>query len=136
MYAVDIAQLVCAALKESGCEKSYIDQLDSHSTIALQLHDLPSIHISVQDENDVWLWSLLGEQSEVLLDQRGSELLRALLQGCHFARSGQLQLGVQDGELVLKALVHQNHLQDGHGFSEALNGFFDELDRFCGSLLR
>lgn len=136
MYAVDIAQLVCAALEESGCEQSHIDKLDSHSTIALDLHDLPSIHVSLQDDNDVWLWSLLGEHSEVLLDQRGSELLKALLQGCHFTRSGQLQLTVQDGELVLKALVHPNYLKDGHGFSEALNGFFDELDRFCGSLLR
>lgn len=132
----DIAQLVCDALKESGCEQSITDTLDSHSTIALDLLDLPSINVSVQDDEDVWLWSLLGEHSEILLTQRGSELLQVLLQGCHFARSGQLQLAVQEGELVLKALVHPNYLKDGQFFSEALNGFFDELDRFCGSLLR
>lgn len=136
MHTIDIAQLVCAALEESGCEQSMIGKLDSHSTIVLDLQDLPSIHISVLDDEDIWLWAHLGGHSETLLNQRGTELLRALLQGSHFARSGQLQLAVQDGEFILKALVHPNYLQDGRVFSEALNGFFDELDLFCGSLLR
>lgn len=136
MYTLNIAQLVCAALEASGCDPAVVGNLDSHSTIALDLHDLPTIHISVQDDDDVWLWSRLGEYSEMVLNQRSADILQALLPGCHFARSGQLQLGVQDGELVLKLLVHPKYLTDGHVFSDALNGFFEELDCFCGSLLR
>lgn len=136
MYSLDIAQLVRSALQESGCEKSLTEQLDSHSTIALDLHDLPSIHISQQDDGEVWLWSRLGEQSSVLLEQRATELLQALMQGCHFTRSGQLQLDIQDGELVLKAQIHPDYLSDGRQFAEALNCFFDQLDHFFGSLLR
>lgn len=136
MYTLNIAQLVSAALEESGCDSATIGSLDNHSTIALDLYDLPTIHISVQDDEDVWLWSRLGEYSEMVLSQRSAEVLQALLPGCHFARSGQLQLDVQDGELVLKLLVHPNYLTDAQVFSNVLNGFFEELDRFYGSLLR
>lgn len=135
MYSVDIAQLVCVAPEGCGYEQSHTDKLDSHSTIAIDLHDLPSNHVSVPDDNDVWLWSRPGGNSKVLLVQRGSELLKTLLQGCPFTRSGQLRLAVQDSKLFLKALVHPNYLKDGREFSEALNGFFDEQDRFCGLLL-
>lgn len=135
MYTLDIAQLVRAALEESGCDPSLVGELDSHSTIALDLHELPSIYISTQDD-EVWLWSLIGDHSDAVIAQRGGELLQALMQGCAFARGGQLQLAEQDGSLALKALVHADYLGDGSRFSDALNGFFDALERFSGSLLR
>ncbi|MEN3029784.1 SPI-1 type III secretion system chaperone SpaK [Chromobacterium amazonense] len=135
MYTPDIAQLVRAALEESGCDPSLVGELDSHSTIALDLHELPSIYISILDD-EVWLWSLIGDYSDAVINQRGGELLAALMQGCGFARGGQLQLAVQDGSLALKALVHPDYLSSGNRFSEALNGFFDSLERFSGSLLR
>lgn len=136
MYSLDISQLTYSALKESGCDPSIIGKLDSHSTIVLDLNDLPSIHISVQDDEDVWLWSLLGEHSEKTVNVRGTELLGALMEGCSFARCNQFQLAVQDSELVLKVLIHPKYLANGEVFSEALNGFFEELERFCGVFLR
>ncbi|KMN36753.1 type III secretion system chaperone SpaK [Chromobacterium sp. LK1] len=135
MFAMDIAQLVRAALEESGCDPALLGDLDSHSTIALDLHDLPSIHVSAQD-GEVWLWSRLAEHNEAVLAQRAAELLRELMQGCHFTRSGQLQLAANDGYLELKAMVHPDCLADGKRFSEALNGYFDALERFSESLLR
>ncbi|WP_440029666.1 SPI-1 type III secretion system chaperone SpaK [Chromobacterium amazonense] len=135
MYTLDTAQLVRAALDESGCDPSLVGELDSHSTIALELDELPSICISTQND-EVWLWSLIGDHSDVVIAQRGGELLQALMQGCAFARGGQLQLAEQDGSLALKALVHSDYLGDGRRFSDALNGFFDALVRFSGSLLR
>lgn len=136
MYTLNIAQLVGTALEVSGCDPAIVGNLDSYSTIAIDMQDLPTIHISVQDDEDVWLWSRLGEYSEMVLNQRSADVLQALLPGCHFARSGQLQLDVQDGELVLKLLVHPNYLTDGHVFSDVLNGFFEQLDYFYGALLR
>ena len=79
MFAMDIAQLVRAALEESGCDPALLGDLDSHSTIALDLHDLPSIHVSAQD-GEVWLWSRLAEHNEAVLAQRAAELLRELMQ--------------------------------------------------------
>ncbi|KVT72950.1 SPI-1 type III secretion system chaperone SpaK [Burkholderia ubonensis] len=135
MYALDIVQLVRAALEESGCDPTLVGALDSHSTILLDLRDLPSIHISAQDE-DVWLWSLIAEHGDAVVAQCGGTLLHALMDGCAFARGGQLQLVVQDGSLALKGLVHPDYLGDGRRFSEALNGFFNSLERFRGALHR
>ncbi|WP_175743430.1 SPI-1 type III secretion system chaperone SpaK [Burkholderia ambifaria] len=135
MYALDIVQLVRAALEESGCDPTLVGALDRHSAVVLDLHDLPSIYISAQDE-DVWLWSLIGEYGDTVVAQRGGTLLQALMDGCAFARGGQLQLAVQDGSLALKGLVHPDYLSDGRRFSAALNGFFDSLERFNGALRR
>ncbi|OHX10802.1 type III secretion system chaperone SpaK [Chromobacterium sphagni] len=135
MFALDIAQLVRSALQESGCNPAMLGELDNHSTIALDLHELPSIHISAQD-GDVWLWARLSEHGEAVLAQRAGELLGGLMQGCGFARAGQLQLALNDGALELKALVHPEYLADGARFSEALNGYFDSLERFCEFTLR
>ena len=135
MFALDIAQLVRSALRESGCDPAMLGELDNHSTIALDLHELPSIHVGAQDA-DVWLWARLTEHGEAALAQRGGDLLQELLQGCGYARGGQLQLALNDGALELKALVNPEFLADGARFSEALNGFFDSLERFCEFTLR
>ncbi|AUH51338.1 type III secretion system chaperone SpaK [Chromobacterium sp. ATCC 53434] len=135
MFALDIAQLVRSALQESGCDPSLLGELDGHSTIALDLHDLPSIHVAA-DGDEVWLWARLTEHGDEALAQRAPELLNALLDGCGYARGGQLQLARADGALELKALLDPASLADGKRFSEALNGFFDSLERFCGTVLR
>ncbi|KVP68627.1 SPI-1 type III secretion system chaperone SpaK [Burkholderia ubonensis] len=135
MYTLEIAHLARAALEASGCDPTLVGALDSHSTIALDLHDLPSIYISAQDE-DVWLWSLIGEHGDAMIAQRGGTLLQALMDSCAFARGGQLQLAVQDDSLALKGLVHPDYLGDGPRFSEALNGFFASLERFSRLLLQ
>ncbi|EKR7118401.1 SPI-1 type III secretion system chaperone SpaK, partial [Salmonella enterica subsp. enterica serovar Kentucky] len=55
MQHLDIAELVRSALEVSGCDPSLIGGIDSHSTIVLDLFALPSICISVKDD-DVWIW--------------------------------------------------------------------------------
>lgn len=54
MQHLDIAELVRSALEVSGCDPSLIGGIDSHSTIVLDLFALPSICISVKDD-DVWI---------------------------------------------------------------------------------
>ncbi|WP_279205325.1 SPI-1 type III secretion system chaperone SpaK [Obesumbacterium proteus] len=136
MNTLYISQLTSDALKESGCDPSIIGKLDNHSNIILDLNNLPSIHISIEEGEYVWLWALLGEHSAKIIPQRGNDLLQALMKGCHFSHNSQLQLAIQDDELMLKVLVHPKYLSDGHVFSVALNGFFDELSHFCGAFLR
>lgn len=135
MYAFDIAQLVRSALEDNGCDPSIISDIDSHSTIVLDLYELPSIHISVQSD-DVWIWAELGEYNDAVLNQRAASLLKSLLEGCQFSRCRQYQLGIQDGSLLLELLVHSDYLRDGSTFSEALNGFYGQLEHFYRSLLR
>lgn len=135
MNTLDIAQLVRSALESHGCDPSLISDIDNHSTIVLDLFDLPSIYISVVDE-DVWLWAPMSDYSDSILDQCASGLLSALMAGCPFMRTGQLQLANQDGSLVLQGLVHQDNLMDSTKFAESLNEFFNQLEHFSRSLLR
>jgi type III secretion system chaperone len=135
MYVPDISLLVQDALKLCGCDPSLIGELDSHSTIELDLRDMPSIYVTLQND-EVWLWSRLAEYNEMALGQRAGDILFALIRGCDYARGGQLQLAETDGFLELKAMVHPDHLLDAERFSEALNGYFDDLEQFSESLLR
>ncbi|STQ90219.1 InvB/SpaK family type III secretion system chaperone [Iodobacter fluviatilis] len=129
MFAVDISTLVRDALKENGCEQMLQGDLDSHSTIALDLHRLPSIYITNKD-GEVWLWSQLIEHNDNVFDQCSTRLLNVLMQGCSFVRGEQLQLAVNDGYLELRGLLQANSLRDGQSFSEALDGYLELLERF------
>lgn len=128
MY-VDIATLVREALLDSGCDPSLLSNFDSHSTIALDFNDLPSIYISSQEE-DIWLWSRIAEFNENTLAQRAPVLLNELMQGVEFIRGEQFQLSQNEGYLELKALLNPQCLTSGANFAVALSGFFERLERF------
>lgn len=126
---VDIATLVREALLDSGCDPNLLSNFDSHSTIALDFNDLPSIYISSQDD-DIWLWARIAEFNENILAQRAPVLLNELMQGVDFIRGEQFQLARNDGYLELKALLNSHCLNSGQNFSVALSGFFERLERF------
>ncbi len=128
MY-VDIAALVREALLESGCDPNLLDNFDSHSTIALDFNDLPSIYISSQEE-DIWLWSRLAEYNDNILEQRAPALLEELMRGADFIRGEQFLLSKNEGYLELKALLNPQCLSSGQNFAVALSGFFERLERF------
>lgn len=128
MY-VDIAALVREALLESGCDPNLLDNFDSHSTIALDFNDLPSIYISCQEE-DVWLWSRLAEYNDNILEHKAAALLEELMLGVDFIRGEQFLLSKNEGYLELKALLKPHCLTNGQNFAVALSGFFERLERF------
>ncbi|AZN35892.1 InvB/SpaK family type III secretion system chaperone [Iodobacter ciconiae] len=131
MLTIDIATLVRDALKENGCEQVLNNSdLDSHSTIALDLYNLPSIYISNRD-GEVWLWSQLIEHDDRVIEQCSTRLLNTLMQGCHFVRGEQLQLMVSGGYLELRGLLKADFLQDSRRFSEAMDGYLEQLERFA-----
>ncbi|CAK8743598.1 hypothetical protein SODG_006734 [Sodalis praecaptivus] len=86
MY-VDIAALVREALLDSGCDPSLLGNFDSHSTIALDFNDMPSIYISSSDD-DIWLWSRIAEYQDTILEQCSYNLLKELLEGAEYIRGG------------------------------------------------
>ncbi len=126
---VDIATLVREALLDSGCDPNLLSNFDSHSTIALDFDDLPSIYVSSQDE-DIWLWARIAEFNENILAQRAPVLLSELMQGVEFIRGEQFQLSQNEGYLELKALLNPQCLTSGQNFAVALSGFFERLERF------
>lgn len=125
----DIASLLKAALQEIGCDPSLIGDIDSHSTIALDFHDRPSIYVSRQDD-DVWLWGRLGEYHESSFDQQAPVLLKGLMQGYPFIHGEHPSLVINDGYVELKALLRIDHLEDARKFAEALSGFFECIYEF------
>lgn len=128
MY-VDIAALVREALLESGCDPNLLDNFDSHSTIALDFNDLPSIYISVQDE-DVWLWSRIAEYNDNAIEQRAAALLQEHTRGAEFIRGEQFLLAKNEGYLELKALLKPICLENAKNFAVALSGYFERLEQF------
>ncbi|WP_410012235.1 SPI-1 type III secretion system chaperone SpaK [Sodalis sp. C49] len=127
MY-VDIAALVREALLGNGCDPKLLANFDSHSTIALDFHDLPSIYISSQDE-DIWFWSRIAEYDEAALQKCGYSLLKEHMEGEAFIRSQQFQFAQNEGYLEFKALLHPDSLQSAENFSKALEGYFERLER-------
>lgn len=128
MY-VDIAALVREALLESGCDPNLLDNFDSHSTIALDFNDLPSIYISCQEE-DIWLWSRLAEYNDNIIEQKAPALLEELMRGADFIRGEHFLLSKNEGFLELKALLSPFCLNSGQNFAVALSGFFERLEKF------
>ncbi len=128
MY-VDIATLVRDALLGSGCDPKLLSNFDSHSTIALDFNDMPSINISKLDD-DVWLWSRIAEQNDHVLEQNAQALLKELMQGVDFTLGGKLMLSESEGYLELKGLLSPSYMDCGQNFAVALSGFFERLERF------
>lgn len=126
MY-VDIATLVRDALLDSGCDPSLLGNFDSHSTIALDFNELPSIYIST-NEDEVWLWSRVAELNENVVEHCAFELLKQLMIADDFVRGGHLSLAENENHLELKALLSPHCVENKENFGAALSQFFERLD--------
>lgn len=120
----DLAELVRAALLDLGCDPALMSNFDSHSTIALNFNELPTINIAQQDEQ-VWLWCRLSEFSEAVLAHRAFELLSELMKPDASFLGGHASLGEDQGDLQLKTLVEPSFLENGERFGKTISAFFD-----------
>lgn len=132
MY-VDIAALVREALLDNGCDPSLLGNFDSHSTIALDFNDMPSVYISSSDD-DIWLWSRIAEYQDTILEQCSYNLLKELLEGAEYIRGRHFSLAENESYLELKALLLPWCLENKQNFASALSGFFERLERFTKAL--
>lgn len=126
MQYIDIASLLRDALVLSGCTDEQIGSFDGHSTIELELSDLPAINIGIVDDG-VWFWSGVIESSDRLLDHCASDLLRFLMKGFVFARTEQLQLVDSNGILEVRALLAESAIASPETLAEALDSYLNAL---------
>lgn len=135
MRQVDIAGLLREALLYSGCTDRQLGHFDSHSTIEMQMKDLPNINIGEVD-GDLWIWAPVREIGPQYLSHCAEGLLQILLQGCPWSRTGQLHLCKVEEQLELRLSVHEKALVDAASFAQALDHFVQVLEELCGILRR
>ncbi|WP_434629564.1 Invasion protein B family [Pseudomonas sp. Z1-29] len=128
MIPMDIAGLLREALRHSGCVDSQIGDFDSHGTIAMQLSNLPDVHLAIV-EGDTWLWAAVAEAMPQSLNYCAFDLLQFLLEGNPFSRTGQLHLCEVEGRLELRLLANVQALSDAEHLAQALDSFVQGLGR-------
>ncbi|HEF4758006.1 TPA: Invasion protein B family [Pseudomonas putida] len=133
MKPMDIADLLREALRHSGCMDSQIGHLDSHSTIEMQMKDLPNINVGHVD-GDVWVWAAVMEIGPAQLGRSAAALLQILLQGCPWSRSGQLHLCDVEGQLELRLMCNERALDEVENFAQALDHFVAVVEELYGIL--
>ena len=126
MHDLNIADLLREALVLSGCNDQQIGQFDGHSTIELELRDLPSLNIVVED-GEVWCWSNLGPLNSVARAHFALPLLSFLLEGFAYARTGQMQLLVTDDLLEVRVLLSAKALVAAEQLAEAMDSYVERL---------
>jgi hypothetical protein len=131
MKHVDIAQLLREALLYSGCTDRQLGSFDSHSTIEMQMKDLPNINVG-HVEGEVWVWASVMEAGTQHLRHCAADLMQILLQGCPWSRSGQLHLCEVEGQLELRLMSNEQALCDAQHFAQALDHFVAVLEELCG----
>lgn len=130
MHNIDIAPLLREALLISGCSDEQIGSFDGHSTIELEMANLPAINIGLIDSG-LWFWSGLIEISDVLLAHRSEDLLRFLMQGCAFARTEQMQLVENNGVLELRVMLADSAYANAEAFAGTVDAYLTALTILC-----
>ncbi|WP_085723146.1 Invasion protein B family [Pseudomonas sp. R37(2017)] len=133
MMPMDIADLLREALRHSGCKDSQIGHFDSHSTIEMQMKELPDINVGNVD-GDIWVWTAVIQIEPAQLDRNAAALLQILLRGCPWSRSGQLHLCKVEGQLELRLMCNEEALGDASHFAQALDHFVVVVEELCGTL--
>lgn len=135
MGHLDIAVLLREALVHSGCTDKQLGNFDSHSTIEMQMKDMPNINVGEVD-GEVWVWAEVMEFGPAQLNHCAVDLLPFLLQGCPWSRSGQLHLCTVEGHLELRLMSNEQALDDAVDFAQALDFFVTAIEELLGILRR
>lgn len=130
MENVNIAELVRGALKQQGCDPSLLDNFDSHSTITLDFKDSPSILVSRDEDEQIWVWARIENVYESAYQQSLEKLSLQQQQGCDFTPSRQVQFYFHDNILEIKAHIREIYLESAEKFAQVLDGFFHILKEF------
>ncbi|BBP75544.1 Invasion protein B family [Pseudomonas gingeri NCPPB 3146 = LMG 5327] len=131
MRDMDIAERLRGALRYSGCSEAQLGQFDSHSTIEMEMIEQPNISLNVIGE-DVWLWSVVAQVTPATFAYCAENLMQFLLKGNAHARTGQLQLFENEGQLEVRLMLAEQALDSDRAFAEALDGFMEAIEELCG----
>ncbi|POF42095.1 Invasion protein B family [Pseudomonas laurylsulfativorans] len=135
MMSMDIADLLREALRHSGCMDSQIGHFDSHSTIEMQMKNLPDINVGMVD-GDAWVWTTVAEANPGAMNHCAVDLMQFLLEGNAFSRTGQLHLCVVQERLELRLMANAHALGDAEHFAQALDAFVQATETLCELLRR
>jgi len=132
----DIVALITDMLNAEGAGDLLDKDLTNHSTISLNMKgNIPTIFIKEEDDY-VWVWSILGEYHPSTLPHSSAKLFSLMFEFDeeHFYLA-QPCLYPVDGNLELRAQIKECHLESKETFSEVLEAFFLKLQSYCDALV-
>lgn len=128
MHKNNLGELVKGALLFSGCEPGLIKDMDNHSTVQIQLENMPSMYVGLIDDKTV-IWSDLCEFHESIITYHSDNLLREIMIGFVYSESGQLCIRESNGQLQLCVYLSDVYLESAESMAEAINAFFESQSR-------
>lgn len=123
-----VSELLMSSLEQMGIGDVAQGSLDDHSTITLKLtDDNPDISIITQ-EDETWIWSVLGEFNQSALSFNSANLLPLMITTHNDCFNfGQPSLVEIDGNLEFRAQVKKESLESVTSFTEMLDAYFTIL---------
>lgn len=127
----DIVDLLSTILKDAGVADILDENLSNHSTISLNMkHDIPTIHIRNEDD-EVWLWAKIGEQTPASLAYCSATLIPLMLSHNEdYFYTGQPCLYPIEGNLELRAQIKGKHLESADAFLSLLDHYLTILQDY------
>lgn len=126
-------EMVREMTTQLGLPSSQMAALDAHSTIAIQIHDLPDVMLSALDDR-LWIWSLLPQFNEDWLQDHAAAVLPILTTAIEGVEGGQPTLGIGEHGYEWKAMVNLDQLRRDSGLLTVFQGFATQLGRLCQAL--
>ncbi|HEY4144842.1 hypothetical protein [Pinirhizobacter sp.] len=96
---------------------------DTHSTVAMSFDNIGDLFVEAID-GDVWMWNIVANEPMARFDYAAPKLLAELVQPAPWSRTGQLQLGEDEGKLVLRCILSPHSLASAADLGASIEGFF------------
>jgi len=114
--------LVKEALSSLGCKDSYLNKLDSFSTLTLEFSNTNSINLSVEEER-LCIWSHFNQElSSLTLNSK--EILELISEPIDGIEMNLPVLGASDNRVYIKALIKIDILEDRYCFAKTIDDFY------------
>ena len=126
---IDLVKTLKESLDILDCDPAIIDDIDHHSTIAMELEGLPSLLLS-QLEQGVMLWCKVAEYHPQKLVSVASELIEPLTDCYEWSTNGQVQLLKSDNYFELRTMLNEKSVTSGQLLAQALVDFTHLLQYF------
>jgi hypothetical protein len=130
--AISLEDLVKQGLISIGCSQDKLHGLDSHSTIAIEIKNIPDLMISIVNDR-LWIWSALSSICEENMEDAASKVLVLLTEGMDGVETGQLILAKTDQGYELKGLVDVEWARQ-EGLETVIESFYERLTLLCNLL--
>ncbi|WP_032114429.1 type III secretion protein [Candidatus Arsenophonus nilaparvatae] len=127
---MDLASLVTDAIKIMGKPHLFPQghQLNNHSTITLELEELPDIHIAMISDLPM-IWTNLGYVEQNVISQLSERLFETMISNhSPFFYPGQPAYFLNDKNVLeLRATFSITVLENATQFTEAIDNFFQHM---------